>query len=166
MHHMSDILQRKQHPFYRQELKELLRQLGLERGDTVMLHASLKAFGYLIGGAETIIEALLSTLGPEGTLVMPSQTVGHSNPRFWQYPPVPKEWHEKIRDSILPYDPERTPSIRSWTDSCLLFAFPQRAPQRTPAVFLFARMERGQSRSCAIIRWITVGTAVPASKTL
>ena len=109
MHHMSDILQRKQHPFYRQELKELLRQLGLERGDTVMLHASLKAFGYLIGGAETIIEALLSTLGPEGTLVMPSQTVGHSNPRFWQYPPVPKEWHEKIRDSILPYDPERAP---------------------------------------------------------
>lgn len=96
MHHMSDILQRKQHPFYRQELKELLRQLGLEWGDTIMLHASLRAFGYLIGGAETIIEALLSTLGPEGTLgVMPSQTVGHSNPRFWQYPPVPKEWARK-----------------------------------------------------------------------
>ena len=81
MHHMSDILQRKQLPFYRQELKDLLRQLGLERGDTVMLHASLKAFGYLIGGAETIIEALLSTLGPEGTLVMPSQTVVSACPQ-------------------------------------------------------------------------------------
>ena len=40
MHHMSDILQRKQHPFYRQELQELLRQLGLERGDTCLLYTS------------------------------------------------------------------------------------------------------------------------------
>ena len=122
MHHMSDILQRKQHPFYRQELKELLRQLGLEWGDTIMLHASLRAFGYLIGGAETIIEALLSTLGPEGTLVMPSQTVGHSNPRFWQYPPVPREWHEKICDSILPYDPERTPVDQELGQTAVYFS--------------------------------------------
>lgn len=123
MHHMSDILQRKQHPFYRQELKELLRQLGLEWGDTIMLHASLRAFGYLIGGAETIIEALLSTLGPEGTLgVMPSQTVGHSNPRFWQYPPAPREWHEKICDSILPYDPERTPVDQELGQTAVYFS--------------------------------------------
>ena len=87
-----------------------------------MLHASLRAFGYLIGGAETIIEALLSTLGPEGTLVMPSQTVGHSNPRFWQYPPVPREWHEKICDSILPYDPERTPVDQELGQTAVYFS--------------------------------------------
>ena len=34
-----------------------LRKVGLERGDTVMVHTSLKRMGYVCGGAQTVIEA-------------------------------------------------------------------------------------------------------------
>jgi len=49
-----------------------LRQVGLPRGAVVMVHSSLSQFGYVDGGAETVIEALLEAIGPEGTLVMPT----------------------------------------------------------------------------------------------
>lgn len=47
---------------------------GLSTGDTVLVHSSLRALGPVQGGAETVIDALLDTLGPEGTLVMPTHT--------------------------------------------------------------------------------------------
>lgn len=49
-----------------------LRRLGLKPGDGLMVHASLKSFGYVDGGARTVIAALMAALTPEGTLLMPS----------------------------------------------------------------------------------------------
>lgn len=48
------------------------RGLGLDRGLTVMAHSSLSAFGWVEGGPEAVIEALLEVLGPEGTLCLPT----------------------------------------------------------------------------------------------
>ncbi len=48
-----------------------LRALGLARGDLVMVHSSLRAFGTVDGGARAVAQALLSVLEPEGTLVVP-----------------------------------------------------------------------------------------------
>ncbi len=49
-----------------------LSDLGLRRGDGVVVHSSLRSFGYLDGGAQSVIRALMAVLSPEGTLVMPS----------------------------------------------------------------------------------------------
>ena len=49
-----------------------LTKLGLKSGDNVMVHSSLKSFGHVEGGAETVISALMELLTEEGTLVMPS----------------------------------------------------------------------------------------------
>lgn len=49
-----------------------LRRLGLRPGDIVMVHSALSAFGKVAGGAKTVVDALLETVGPEGTLLMPS----------------------------------------------------------------------------------------------
>ncbi len=38
----------------------------------VVVHSSLRKFGFVEGGANTIIEALMEILSPDGTLVMPS----------------------------------------------------------------------------------------------
>jgi len=46
--------------------------LGLRTGMGVMVHSSLRSFGYVEGGARAIIEALMEVITPEGTLLMPS----------------------------------------------------------------------------------------------
>jgi len=47
-----------------------LRRLGVESGDTVMVHASLRAIGPVEGGAGGVLEALEHAVGPRGTLLM------------------------------------------------------------------------------------------------
>ena len=54
----------------RKSLVQDLRRLGLEAGQTVMLHASVRAVGPVIGGPDEIHLAVEETLGPEGTLMM------------------------------------------------------------------------------------------------
>ena len=49
-----------------------LRAMALNEGDLVLVHSSLSAFGYVAGGADAVIDALLDVIGPTGTLVMPS----------------------------------------------------------------------------------------------
>jgi len=48
------------------------QELGLTPGIGVIVHSSLRSFGYVEGGAHTIIEALMHTITPDGTLIMPS----------------------------------------------------------------------------------------------
>jgi aminoglycoside 3-N-acetyltransferase len=47
-----------------------LRALGVAPGDRLMVHTSLSSFGHVIGGADTLIRALLTAVG-QGLLVMP-----------------------------------------------------------------------------------------------
>ena len=42
--------------------------LGVQAGDTLMIHASLRKVGKLDGGADALIDALLASVGPDGTL--------------------------------------------------------------------------------------------------
>jgi len=47
------------------------QRIGLEEKDVVFLHSSFKSFGGVEGGPQTVIDALISTLGNEGTLIVP-----------------------------------------------------------------------------------------------
>ncbi len=49
-----------------------LREIGLRRGDLVQVHSSLSSFGYVEGGADAVVDALLETVGPEGTVMVPT----------------------------------------------------------------------------------------------
>jgi aminoglycoside N3'-acetyltransferase len=55
-------------PSTRSTLTKQLGELGVRPGDVVMVHASLRAIGPVVGGANTIIRALLDAVGPAGTL--------------------------------------------------------------------------------------------------
>ena len=48
-----------------------LYALGIEPGDTLLIHSSYKAMEITEGGADTFFEAVLSYLEQNGTLVMP-----------------------------------------------------------------------------------------------
>ena len=58
----------------KEEKKKKLREVGLEKGDAVMVHTSLKRMGYVCGGAQTVIEALMEVVGENGTIMMPTQS--------------------------------------------------------------------------------------------
>jgi aminoglycoside 3-N-acetyltransferase len=60
----------------RADVRAGLDSLGLRTGDNVIVHSSLRSFGHVIGGADTIIDALLETVGRGGTVVMPTFTWG------------------------------------------------------------------------------------------
>jgi len=47
-----------------------LRRLGVGAGDVVMVHASLRAVGPVLGGADALIEAALEAAAPGGTMMM------------------------------------------------------------------------------------------------
>ena len=46
-----------------------LRALGVREGGVTMVHTRMSAIGWVVGGAETVVRALLDALGARGTLM-------------------------------------------------------------------------------------------------
>lgn len=110
-------------PPTRASLADDLTALGLYDGDTVLVHSSLRAVGWVPGGRVAVVQALLDVLGPAGTLVVPTQTMENSDPKHWQRPPVPEAWWPVIREHMPAFDPAVWPSrgigalaeaVRTW----------------------------------------------------
>ena len=101
--YMQKCIDKNYTPITKEFLIHKFSQLGIKEGDTLLVHASLSSLGYVVGGSETLYYALKEVIGNEGTIVVPSQTVEISDPASWQYPPVPQEWHDVIRDAIPAY---------------------------------------------------------------
>jgi aminoglycoside 3-N-acetyltransferase len=58
----------------RSELASAFRGLGLRPGTGVMVHSSLGSLGHVEGGADTVVDALLDSVGSDGTVVVPTFT--------------------------------------------------------------------------------------------
>lgn len=93
----------------KEDIKKGLQELGLKRGDVVGVHSSLSSFGYVEGGADTVIDALLCVVGEEGAVVMPTYSTNRIDvERTKEEVEMGVTWKSKI----LPYDPKKTPC---WT---------------------------------------------------
>lgn len=57
-------------PRTRAELVADLRRLGLVPGDLVMVHASVRSVGLVLGGPDEIHQAVVDAISPGGTMVM------------------------------------------------------------------------------------------------
>jgi aminoglycoside 3-N-acetyltransferase len=55
-----------------------LRSLGLQPGQDLLIHCSLRKTGPLAGGAATLLAAIRDVAGPDATLVVPAQTTWNS----------------------------------------------------------------------------------------
>ncbi|MGN8245144.1 aminoglycoside N(3)-acetyltransferase [Cellulomonas soli] len=92
------------------ELAAQLRALGVRPGGVLLVHASLRAIGTVVAGAQGVVLALEDALGPAGTLVMPSQSWQLCDPQYLDDPQVPAERRDEVRDALPAYDPAWTPS--------------------------------------------------------
>ena len=107
-------------PVTRSGLARDLRRLGVRPGGVLMVHTRMSAIGWVVGGAQTVVTALLDVLGPAGTLMA---YVGWNDSTGgmirW-----PREWQEAYRAECPPFDPQfsetdrqmgRVPErIRTW----------------------------------------------------
>lgn len=58
----------------RDEIIGALRRVGLGPRDVLFVHNSIRAFGYVVGGPEAVVDALLFTVGPTGHVIVPTFT--------------------------------------------------------------------------------------------
>lgn len=91
-------------------LVEDFQALGVPETDTLLVHSSLSALGWVSGGAQAVIEALIQSMGEGGTLVLPAHSAVLSNPANWINPPVRSDWWEPIRASMPAFHPHLTPT--------------------------------------------------------
>jgi aminoglycoside 3-N-acetyltransferase len=105
-----DVIQQTKIPLTVDLLAEQLAACGLAAGQTVLVHSAMSKIGWVNGGPEAVIRALLRVLGPDGTLMMPTHTSGRTDPARWQNPPVPPEWIPVIRATMPVFDPAITPT--------------------------------------------------------
>lgn len=94
----------------REDIVRALRNVGVRPEQTIMVHTSLSSLGFVCGGAQTVIEALLECVGTGGTIMMPTQSWKNLDPEAGVHWEEPKEWWQTIRDNWPAYDKEITPT--------------------------------------------------------
>ncbi|MFB8761700.1 aminoglycoside N(3)-acetyltransferase [Nocardiopsis alba] len=96
-------------PRTRASLARDLARLGVRSGQTLLVHSSLRSLGWVCGSEQAVVQALTDALGPDGTLVVPTQTSDNTDPSGWGAPPVPASWWPTIREHTPAFDPLHTP---------------------------------------------------------
>ena len=104
------IVESTKEPITKKRVLRDLRAAGVEIGDTVIVHTSMRSIGWIVGGAVTIIEALMQAVTDNGTIVIPTQSTDNGEPSHWRAPAVPESWWSIIRSEMPPYDPVTTPT--------------------------------------------------------
>jgi len=94
----------------RSRLAEQMRSLGVNAGDVVMLHASVRAVGEVAGGPDEIHLALKDALTEDGTLIMYAASpryvdeVGRGN--------LPPAQEAEVLEKLPPFDAQTARSAR------------------------------------------------------
>lgn len=107
-------------PLVRSRLVRGLRDLGAETGRIMMVHASMRALGWVVGGADTVVHSLLAAIGPAGTIC--AQVSSDDVPLLLAR--LPHAWQQAYRDECpvfdrhvsgaAPYEGRLAERIRTW----------------------------------------------------
>lgn len=104
-------IQKAQSAITAETLMKDLQSLGVRQGDVLIVHSSLRSIGWVAGGENTVIQALMESVSSSGTIVMPAQTSDNTDPKYWKNPPVPEEWWPSIRYFMPAYLPDITSTL-------------------------------------------------------
>ena len=107
-----------QHPAGRQlqtreALTADLRGLGVQAGQVLLVHSSMRRIGWLAEGPATVVTAICDILGSEGTLVVPTETTENSDSsraHLARIAGMTTAQIERYRAAMQPFDRHSTPS--------------------------------------------------------
>ena len=94
----------------KEDLIQGFEKAGVKKGQAIMVHTSLSSLGFVCGGPQIVIEALIESVGQEGTIMMPTQSWKNLDPETGVHWEEPKEWWQIIRDNWPAYDKDITPT--------------------------------------------------------
>ena len=94
----------------KKDILATLKEIGISKGQSIMVHTSLSSLGFVCGGPQIVIEALLESVGEEGTIMMPTQSWKNLDPSTGVHWEEPEEWHDIIRENWPAYDKDITPT--------------------------------------------------------
>ena len=83
-----------------------LRGIGVSGNMILEVHSSLSSFGFVAGGARTVVDALLEIASEGGTILMPLQESSNSEPSAWSNPPLSPELWDEVRENTPPFSPQ------------------------------------------------------------
>jgi aminoglycoside 3-N-acetyltransferase len=92
----------------RRQLARELRGLGLRDGDVVMVHAGLRSVGPVLGGPDSLIGAILDSVGPVGTMLVYTDWNGDYHDLLDAEGRMPVAW----RDDVAPFDAASSRAVR------------------------------------------------------
>jgi aminoglycoside 3-N-acetyltransferase len=88
-------------PATRSGLRDGMVELGVRPSGVLMVHTRMSAFGWIAGGAETVVRACIDAVGPDGTVLA---FVGWEDSPFhlraW-----PDKWRQAYEAEMPPFDP-------------------------------------------------------------
>jgi aminoglycoside 3-N-acetyltransferase len=95
----------------REQVVEALERIGVSRGDILLAHFFLGAFGRFEDGLETVVRAFREAVGPAGTLVFPTYTIRFLGGQDYDHERTPSEtgilteYFRKLPDVGRTFDP-------------------------------------------------------------
>jgi len=108
---------------FKSDITDAFKRIGLQKGDSVMVHTSLGKIGYVCGGAQAVIEALTEVVGEDGTIMMPTQSWKNLDPETGVHWDADEADWDSIRKNWPAYNKTITPTntmgavaemFRSW----------------------------------------------------
>lgn len=92
----------------KKELIEHFKDMGICNGMTIEVVGSIENMGFIAGGAQTVVDALIETVGYNGTILMPFHCVGNTEPSTWINPIISPELVSEIREKIPSFSPKES----------------------------------------------------------
>lgn len=98
-------------PITEQQVVDALERIGVSKGDILLVHSFLGAFGRFENGLDTVVKAFQAAVGPGGTLVLPTYTVKFLSGQAYDHDETPSEtgvlteYFRKLPDVGRTYQP-------------------------------------------------------------
>ena len=92
------------HGLEKHELIKAFKKIGIQEGMELEVHSSLSSFGYVEGGANTVIDALIECVGESGSIFMPALRLSPA----MELTEEDKEMGITVKIKVLPENAKRT----------------------------------------------------------